>query len=119
VIGKAPLEDSEPRSVEAAAGLTDRFADFFNDLAQRFDKLAHPEEIEESHRRLVESIRGYADLMQDLADKIRLAPASKLAETADLLNNLDPSKTLAGREPTAAVAELEAKGYTVGAEAGG
>jgi hypothetical protein len=116
---ESALEDSEPRSVKAAAELSDRFADFFNDLAQRFDKLAPPEEVEESHRRLVESIRGYADLLQDLADKIGLAPASKLAETADQLNNLDPSKTPAGRELTAAIAELEAKGYTIGAEAGG
>ncbi len=109
--------DVDTNDFDEVAGLADRLGDNLDALASRVDELSPPEEIEESHDKLVSGLQEFAGWAHDLGEQVRTAPASELAgilEQYGLTGGFDPAKIPGADNIQEAVEEFQAAGYELG-----
>jgi mono/diheme cytochrome c family protein len=109
--------DVAENDFEQVAGLADRLGDSLDELASRVDALSPPEEVEETHDKLVAGLEEFGAWAHELADKVRTAPASELVNVLEqygLTGGFDPAKVPGADKIQQAVQEFQAAGYELG-----
>ncbi len=101
----------DPSNLGALSDLLAKLADALDDAAGRVGDLVPPEEVEATQEKLVQAARELADLVREVADKIKNAP---LAELVQIQDKLDVSKSDAFRRLQQAIQEFKDKGYDLG-----
>lgn len=105
------IETSDAGSLEKVGPLMNRLGEALDALADEFDDLNPPEDIEAAHDQLVSSARATADEARSIADRIGSATLAELSENTE---ELDISKSESFLEMQKAMNEIQAKGYDFG-----
>jgi mono/diheme cytochrome c family protein len=109
--------DLDTSDFDALADQVDQLGDGFDELTGRVEALNPPEEVQQTHDKLVEGLDEFAGWAHDLADKVRTAPASELVallEEYGFSGEFDPTKIPGADKIQEAIDEFEAAGYTLG-----
>ena len=110
------IESTDETDLSAIAPLMYRLADALDTLANEFDDLSPPQEVEGAHDRFVAAARATADDARAVGDRVE---HDSLVELQNHLSELDISKGESFRELQQAMADIRSAGYDFGGNFGG
>lgn len=110
------IEDADTSDLKQVGPLMRRLGEALDRLADEFDELEPPEDVEAAHDRLVSAARTTAGEARAIGERLE---TETLAELQDDLAELDLSQSEAFRELQEAAEEITSKGYDFGDTFGG
>jgi len=109
--GNLSTAQIDPSDLGALADLLSTLGQALDAAAGELSDLRPPEDAQAAQDKLVKAARELADLVREVARKVKTAPLSELLQMQD---ELDVSKSDAFQRLQEAMDELKAKGYRLG-----